>query len=656
MPAPAPRREIAAFVGYVCVAVAFSWPLPLQLDRALLGPIGGDTGVYVWNLWVFRHEIVEHGRLPFFTFEILALTSPVPLVLHNYTTFANLLAFLLLPLVGVVASFNLLSMASVVLSAFAMYMFAKTRSGDAAGGWLAGLLFGFSPFMSARMAEHFSLLMAAPLPIFAWLLLRIAAQPSLLRACAAGAVVAWAFLCDPYYAVYCLITVAFMAAHSVLTFDAKPVAVRHIWWRSLLDLAIVCVAGLVVGILLRGGGRVELWGLRVSVNSLYTPVLGLTVLVTWRVWLAMRKRARWSLAQLRPYLPLAAAAGAVCAVLLGPVLYALGSPFGESQWITPPAPWRSSAPGVDLLAYVVPNPYNPFIGGPGTGLLRTLPNGFVENVASVPLVAVLTILIIVALGYRPPWGMVAFTAFWALMALGPFIRIAGQTTYVPTPWALIRYLPVVGAARMPTRMTVMVMFGLAALLALAMAHLRSRSSRGTAVACAVGALLLLELLPAPRLLHSAEVPLAYRAIAADPRPLRVMTLPFGLRDGLSSRGDFSAAYQFFQTSHEKPLVGGYLSRLPREGVDRYGSNPVMRVLMRLSERGEVDPQTMDAALAESAAVVELLSIGWIVVDTHRATPELRDFAVHAFGLTPVLTDGGYELYNTPLAAKTGRQE
>ena len=121
MPAWALRREAAALLGYVCVAFVFAWPLPLRLADALLGLPDGDAGVYVWNLWVFRHEIIANHHLPFLTSEILALSPPVPLALHNYTTFANLLAFPLLPIFGVVKTFNVLVIASGVLSGYAMY-------------------------------------------------------------------------------------------------------------------------------------------------------------------------------------------------------------------------------------------------------------------------------------------------------------------------------------------------------------------------------------------------------------------------------------------------------------------------------------------------------------------------------------------------------
>ena len=48
-------------------------------------------------------------------------------------------------------------------------------------------------------------------------------------------------------------------------------------------------------------------------------------------------------------------------------------------------------------------------------------------------------------------------------------------------------------------------------------------------------------------------------LATDHR--EVLELPFGVRDGTSSHGNFTARSQFFQTYHHKPLIGGYLSRV-----------------------------------------------------------------------------------------------
>jgi len=54
------RRHICAVLGYALVAVVFTWPLAAHFGTHLTGSPAGDAGVYVWNQWVFQHELLEH--------------------------------------------------------------------------------------------------------------------------------------------------------------------------------------------------------------------------------------------------------------------------------------------------------------------------------------------------------------------------------------------------------------------------------------------------------------------------------------------------------------------------------------------------------------------------------------------------------------------
>ena len=283
--ASAMRRHALALTGYVLVAVAFAWPLPLHLTTALPGPVSGDTGVYVWNLWVFRHAITAHREMPFFTAEILSLASAVPLTLQNYTTLANAIAYPLLPLFGIVATFNLLVIGSGVVAAHAMFVCARRLTGDTGAAWVAGLAFGFSPFMSARATEHFSLVQTAPLPIFVMLLERLHFRPTFRVAAAAGITVACAFLCDPYYAVYCLVIGGFAIVYSAVLVQRGPLPFRPYRGTLALDVLLVCIAGLIGGMLVGGGRRIEVFTVRISMTRLYTPVLLFTVLALARLWI-----------------------------------------------------------------------------------------------------------------------------------------------------------------------------------------------------------------------------------------------------------------------------------------------------------------------------------------------------------------------------------
>nr|MBA3948883.1 hypothetical protein [Acidobacteriota bacterium] len=432
LPSPA-RRHILVFTAYVALGAAFAWPLPLQMGTALPGAPSGDTGVYVWNIWVFRHEILEHQRFPFYTAEILSLASPTPLTPHNYTTFANLLAFFVLPAAGVVRTFNGLLILSAALSAYALYLLARKRSGDDVAAWLAGAAFGFSPFLMARMTAHFSLLQAAPLPIFALLLARLYEGASWRAAALAGAVVAWAYLSDPYYAVYCMLMLAFMLLYATVTVDAPEQRPKWASGTWAIDLAILCLAGLAAGILIRGGGRVELLGLRLSMRSLYTPMLLLTALAMFRVVVATRPRLRLRLPSFaydwRPYL----VAGFTAAAVLSPMLFPLLEAVSGGRSLSAPVLWRSSARGLDLAAFLVPNPLHPWFSSFGAHWIASRPEGFVENVASVPW----TMIGFVAVGigiYKAaaPKGWLVWTGTFLLLSLGPFIHIAGINTHVPT--------------------------------------------------------------------------------------------------------------------------------------------------------------------------------------------------------------------------------
>jgi hypothetical protein len=202
---------------------------------------------------------------------------------------------------------------------------------------------------------------------------------------------------------------------------------------------------------------------------------------------------------------------------------------------------------------------------------------------------------------------------------------------------------------MPSRLSIVVTMGVAMLLAMVVQEIRARSRRPHAYTALVGALLIFELLPAPRRLNDATVPAPYRFIAEDPRPLRVLSLPFGLRDGLKSRGNYSASSQFYQTVHEKGLIGGYLSRLPGDSIERYRGNFTLRVLMRYSEGTPVDDALLATGLERGPRNVEQLKIGYVVINRERSSAELIAFAKSALNLTYMSSDGVLDLYHTPLA-------
>ena len=640
-----------AFLAYVATALIFHWPLPARLGSALTGPIGGDTGLYVWNLWVFRHEIVEHHRFPLFTQEILSLVPPVDLSLHNYTLFANVLAFPLLPVLGVNATFNVVFLATASLTAWTMYLLARRVVGPSPEAWLAGLLFGFSPVLVARSAEHFSLAAAAPLPVFVLCLMRLEEKPTTLNAVAAGATVAWAATCDPYFGVYCLLIAACYAAVRMVRIrrGVPPSAVNARLHRP-LDVAIavtfLVVVSLALAINLYGVREVRPFGLWIGL-SMHAPVLALMVLVIGRVIVRTRPSVeiQWPVPP-RECVRLTGVAVVAAAVLLSPVLYTLSVRLADGGRLHAPMYWRSSPKGIDLIALFTPNPGNKLFGAPVRAWLTGQNNGYTDNVAALTVVA--TLLVAFAAWryrFRPPPMWTALAVFFGALALGPFINIAGVNTYVLGPWALLRYVPLISAARMPGRFAIVLMMAFAVVFALALRHVRERwGDRRSLVLGVVAALLAFELAPLPRPLYATEVPDIYRTIASDPRDVRVLGLPLGFVDGEGGEGNNDATSQYYQTFHQKPIVGGRMSRISIRQRERQRAFPVISLLLRLSEGRHVDEAEIAHVKQTAPSFIKRSRLGYVVVDTSAASPALRAVAIDILDLEKVAESDGRELY------------
>jgi hypothetical protein len=649
------RCHFYALLGYAAIAVAFTWPLVPNISTHLTGSPAGDTGVYVWNQWVFHHELLQNHRSPYFTDKIFSLTGRANLSLHNYTAFQDLIALPFINWLGVVTTFNLVYLLMTVLTGYATFLLARHVTGAPVEAWLGGLLFAWSPILVTRGSAHFSLVAAAPLAVFLLLLLRAAERQRIRDAVALGATCWWAASTDAYYSVYCVIIATLFMLGRVMTIQRQPQARRSHAVPWTLDVLLFCVAGLVLSMAVSGGWQLTILGRVTSMHSLYTPMLVLTLLACARMaWPYRAHLVAFDAVAMLRVVRLGSAAAVVAAAMLSPVLYAVGVRLAEGSWDTEKIFWRSSPHGVDLAAFVLPNPNHPLAPNAlHDWLSATRADAYFENVASLTWTAPILLFIAWRTGWRIPRFWVGLGLTFAALAAGPFIYVLGVNTHVPGPWAFLRYVPIIGLARTPARFSIVLMLVVAVLFAAALCWLIQRwPERRRAVLITTSAVLLFELLPAPRPLYSAAIPRIYQHVAESPDDVRVLELPSGVRDGTQSVGDFTARTQFFQTAHGKRLIGGYLSRVSRRRVADVRRDPMVDALIWLSEGRAIDASRRQSLVEAGPSFVDRANVGFVVVDAARAPEVLRQFAIEAFGLHFVDRDDGFELY-TPAARATG---
>ena len=266
-------------VAYAAVAIAFSWPLAAAPGHARDGRTGGDTGVYVWNQWVFHHELVENRSFPYFTNVLFGPGHRTDLSLHNYTAFQNLVAAPFASFFGVVETFNIVYLLMVVLTAYSTFLLARhvtrgvPRSRSSPGCCSHGVPC-WSPAAWATSASS----RQRRSPSFCLILMRADGHKRLRDALALGLTMAWAATTDVYYAIFCLLIGAVVSGGSrgvdrTAGSCGLPAGARC---PLGLNIAILCLAGLVVAIAATGGWELTLAGQTVRTRSLYTPVLVLT--------------------------------------------------------------------------------------------------------------------------------------------------------------------------------------------------------------------------------------------------------------------------------------------------------------------------------------------------------------------------------------------
>jgi hypothetical protein len=241
------------------------------------------------------------------------------------------------------------------------------------------------------------------------------------------------------------------------------------------------------------------------------------------------------------------------------------------------------------------------------------------------------------------WGTVG--AFFFVWALGSHAFVFGQNTAFVMPGALLRMVPVASNARMPGRAIIVVSLALSTLAAIGVARYSARRRYPVFVAACAAIVVFLELLPAPFPLAAAECPPIYRMLIDRPEEGALAELPLAISDGLGAITPGDHRRLVCQTIHERPIVGGFVARLPPSVMERFRADPLLAAWLQLSgaRAGVADavPLPERRAAAESLAADE---IAFVMLYERAASPELRHYVEQVMPLTAIARDGERTLY------------
>ncbi|MCB0169487.1 MAG: hypothetical protein KDJ97_02950 [Anaerolineae bacterium] len=563
------NRHLLPLIGYSLISLIVTWPLVTHLRGWVPGL--GDWGQNLWALWWTRQALLVEGQQPFFT-HYLFYPEGVTLLFHPLDVSDGLLALPLYGLLGGDVTYNLMILLSFVLAGYGAYLLALYLTHHRAAAFIAGLIFALSPYHFLRVdLGHLNLSTIQWIPFYALFLLKFVERGDKRAAALAVFFLVFTALNSWYYVVYCglfSLAVIFWPGRKQLAVSRQQIAVS--------------------------GQRSAVSGHHSSfIIHRSTSIIRIAVVLVASI------------------------------ILLLPLLLPMFRLLGSTTLIGAHNPLRHSA---DLLSFFVPGPPSTWAGWfEGIWVSYAAQNR--EPGASAYLgysVLALSLVGLLDRRWRPQsWWWLAVALGFSVLALGPQLQIDGQILDISLPYHwLATLIPIFAITGIPGRFVVMTSLALAVLAAFGVAWLSEARRQPSAVSrqrlsfiihYSLFIVIFIELLALPLHLTSTNVNPFYHTLAADQDTYAIIDIKWDANFLMHA-----------QTIHHKPLIGGWLARLPQEQAAYLDESSLDKAFVRLLLGPEgaalTDPAAIRSAIQSALAEHE---VRYIIDHNNAAGPWLQ---------------------------------
>jgi hypothetical protein len=578
--------HLLVLVLYSLITLYFLQPLIARFFTDV--PFGGDSWIFYWDLWWVKKALTELGTNPFYTTYV---NYPGGASLNSHTL-AFLDGVIAIPLqwlgMSLAGAYNSLVLFGYIFSAYGMFLLADYLVKNKWAAFVAGLIFGFSPFHFAHLNGQLNFVSIQWMPFYVLFMLKAASS-------------------------------------------AKPLKTRQTWLNILIAAVFLALNALTE------------WTLAAFLGLL-------TVLyLLYRLW---RERKEWRAALRGPVLRLVLVLlvfGVLTSPVLLPMLNEARSnkniAYNPQETIFYSADLLSFITPYELhpvLGSFSEKIAEKFSGNPAE---RTNYLGFVGLILAI--VALVewwrtwwrtrrkkakAVTDPAPLSPAGPGFWSVSAVFFALLALGPKLTIGGRDYFtvfrldVLLPYALFYYLPFFSIMRTPTRFDLLAILALAILAAFGFKALAGwvgwrRTGKPAArwvlpgLSAVVSLLILFEFAPYVTTAYP-NVPPIYNPVRQDTNPNHaVLELP--LRP--------AAHFYIAQVAYSKPMIGGYLARQ----VD----NPLIEQNPALKTLALLQPATTGSVGQLKEAGISYVFVNWWMLDDTQTT-QMQAALGEVFGRPP----------------------
>lgn len=308
-------------------------------------------------------------------------------------------------------------------------------------------------------------------------------------------------------------------------------------------------------------------------------------------------------------------------LLLIPWLKSVYQVFKNHEFIQPKGFGGAITFSADLVSFFTPSEYNPFYRKIFSFLSFRIPyfpkyNNFFLNgwdrFVYPGLIIILTFLIIIYLLVRKKlasnlWEKIKphffVSIIFAVLMLGPFLKVFnrwfinldGVAVVIPLPFLILHYLPGLSTLRVPTRFTPVFVFLSLIVVAYVLNFIFEKINKKKQIVILVllaGIFLFDQFYIIPKATNQYIPVKLYEYLKNQKNNKTVLEIPFTVRDGLHYIGFVHALQPMYgQAIHGKPIIGGYIARVPQKIFDYYEKLPFISYIAKIIDKGNYNPLT-----------------------------------------------------------------
>jgi hypothetical protein len=230
---PTIASHLFAILGYTFLTIAVTYPTALRLMTHIPG--SGDAPMFLWELWWFKHAMLDLHKSPLVTDLLFYPLTNVPT--QWWSPYNEFLTMPFQAVLGPVLLYNLLFFATFILSGYCTYLLVLRSVKRRDLAFVGGLIFAFCSYREVWGLQHLHLLTTQFLPLAILLLIGCLRRPTIQRGIAAGVGVALVALAVPYYVAYFLLPLGLIAV-PYLVITQRHVLCRPSFLKAMAAAAI----------------------------------------------------------------------------------------------------------------------------------------------------------------------------------------------------------------------------------------------------------------------------------------------------------------------------------------------------------------------------------------------------------------------------------